>query len=293
MGYQLELRHFRYFLAVAEELNFRKASEKLFISQPGLRRQIKQMEEILDTQLFIRNKRNVHLTPGGAYLRGEIEFILNHLEWTQKLETNQHTTADDNSWTSQVRFAFFGFSHFSGIAKWSIGSIMILVPKFSRYAIWIARLTCSSLCGSISSEKHLRMAAGDQFDLAGYSFIFSGTTFVEGPNFVADQGEFQVMKDGQEITRMYPQKRRYRRAGQMMTEAAIDSGLTRDLYVSMGEPLDEGRAWAIRIYHKPFVRWIWLGALFMSAGGLLAAGDRRYRSRQTARETAVGEVATI
>jgi DNA-binding transcriptional LysR family regulator len=84
MGYQLELRHFRYFLAVAEELNFRKASEKLFISQPGLSRQIKQMEEILDTQLFIRNKRNVHLTPGGTYLRGEIEFILNHLEWTQK-----------------------------------------------------------------------------------------------------------------------------------------------------------------------------------------------------------------
>ena len=148
------------------------------------------------------------------------------------------------------------------------------------------------LSGAISSEKHLRMAPGDQFELAGYSFFFEGTSFVEGPNFVADQGEFRVMKDGQEVTRMYPQKRRYSRAGQMMTEAAIDSGLTRDLYVSMGEPLDEGRAWAVRIYHKPFVRWIWLGALFMSAGGLLAAGDRRYRKHKPVAEVSSGGVAT-
>lgn len=84
MGYQIELRHFNYFLAVAEELHFRKAAEKLFISQPGLSRQIKQMEEILDTQLFLRDKKKVTLTPAGKYLKGEVEFILNHLELTQK-----------------------------------------------------------------------------------------------------------------------------------------------------------------------------------------------------------------
>ena len=84
MGYQLELRHFKYFLAVAEELHYRKAAEKLFISQPGLSRQIKQMEEILDTPLFTRNKKKVTLTPAGDYLKGEVEFILNHLELTQK-----------------------------------------------------------------------------------------------------------------------------------------------------------------------------------------------------------------
>ena len=84
MSYQIELRHFNYFLAVAEELHFRKAAEKLFISQPGLSRQIKQMEEILDTQLFIRDKKKVTLTPAGKYLKGEVEFILNHLELTQK-----------------------------------------------------------------------------------------------------------------------------------------------------------------------------------------------------------------
>lgn len=84
MSYQLELRHFKYFMAVAEELHYRKAAEKLFISQPGLSRQIKQMEEILDAQLFIRNKKKVTLTPAGKYLKGELEFILNHLELTKK-----------------------------------------------------------------------------------------------------------------------------------------------------------------------------------------------------------------
>jgi cytochrome c-type biogenesis protein CcmF len=135
------------------------------------------------------------------------------------------------------------------------------------------------LTGTISSEKHLRMAAGDQFELGGYAFVFQGTRGVEGPNYVADRGEFLVLKDGQELTRMYSEKRRYLQSGQVMTEAAIDAGLTRDLYVSLGEPLDGGQAWAVRLYHKPFVRWIWLGALFMTAGGLLAASDRRYRKQ--------------
>ncbi|MCL6267131.1 LysR family transcriptional regulator [Flagellimonas myxillae] len=84
MNYQIELRHFIYFLAVAEELHYRKAAEKLFISQPGLSTQIKQMEEILQTQLFVRDKKKVSLTPAGEFLKGEVEFVLNHLEQTKK-----------------------------------------------------------------------------------------------------------------------------------------------------------------------------------------------------------------
>ncbi|PWL39453.1 transcriptional regulator [Flagellimonas aquimarina] len=84
MNYQIELRHFVYFLAVAEELHYRKAAEKLYISQPGLSTQIKQMEGILQTQLFIRDKKKVRLTPAGEFLKGEVEFILNHLEQTKK-----------------------------------------------------------------------------------------------------------------------------------------------------------------------------------------------------------------
>ena len=97
---------------------------------------------------------------------------------------------------------------------------------------------------------------------------------------MADEGEFIVTKNDQEVTRLYSQKRRYAQGGNAMTEAAIDPGFTRDLYVSLGEPLDEnGNAWAVRIYHKPFIRWIWLGSIFMLAGGLLAATNKRYRRK--------------
>jgi cytochrome c-type biogenesis protein CcmF len=146
-------------------------------------------------------------------------------------------------------------------------------------------LVGASLTNAISSEKHLRMVAGDSFELAGYNFVFEGTRGVRGPNYVADEGEFIVYKSGERITSMYPQKRRYS-SGQVMTEAALDPGLTRDLYVSLGESLDErSGAWAIRIYHKPFIRFIWIGALFMMTGGFLAATDPRYRRAAVIRKS--------
>ncbi|MBT8047831.1 MAG: heme lyase CcmF/NrfE family subunit [Xanthomonadales bacterium] len=140
----------------------------------------------------------------------------------------------------------------------------------------------ASLTNPVSSEKHLRMVPGDSFELAGYNFVFEGTRGVRGPNYFADEGEFIVYKEGERVTSLYPQKRRYPN-NQVMTEAALDPGLTRDLYVSLGEPLDDqGNAWAIRIYHKPFIRFIWMGALLMMFGGFLAASDRRYRRKVTA-----------
>ncbi len=137
-----------------------------------------------------------------------------------------------------------------------------------------------SITSSLTSEKHLRMEAGDRYEMGGYTFEFMGTSTVKGPNYMADEGEFIIFKNQREVTRLYPQKRQYAQSGNTMTEAAIDPGFTRDLYVSLGEPLDDsGRAWAVRVYHKPFIRWIWLGALFMLAGGLLAASNKRYRRK--------------
>ncbi len=112
MSYQLELRHFKYFIAVAEELHYRKAAERLFISQPGLSRQIKQMEEILNAQLFIRNKKNVSLTPAGVYLKGEVEFILNHLELTKK----QLKLVNEGS-SGELRIGFLGSAMQSIVPK--------------------------------------------------------------------------------------------------------------------------------------------------------------------------------
>ncbi len=134
-----------------------------------------------------------------------------------------------------------------------------------------------SLANVTSAEKHVRMAPGDRFELGGYTFEFAGTRSLQGPNYSADEGEFAVSRDGEHVTRLRPQKRRYLRESQVMTEAAIDPGLGRDLYVSLGEPLGDDGAWAVSLYIKPFVRWVWLGSLFMFAGGLLAASDRRYR----------------
>ena len=103
MSNQLELRHLNYFLAVADELHFRKAAEKLFISQPGLSRQIRQMEDILETQLFERNKKKVSLTPAGHYLKKEVVFVFNHLE---NLERQLKLVGDGNS--GELRIGFLG-----------------------------------------------------------------------------------------------------------------------------------------------------------------------------------------
>ena len=99
---------------------------------------------------------------------------------------------------------------------------------------------------------------------------------VSGPNYTAQEGRFEVYEGSNLVAELKPQKRIYQSQKNPMTEAAIDPGLTRDLYVALGEPL-EGAAWSIRIYVKPFIRWIWLGGLVMMAGGLCAALDRRYR----------------
>ena len=127
-----------------------------------------------------------------------------------------------------------------------------------------------------SAERDLRLAPGESLELGGYQFVFEGAEHFEGPNFTSDKGTVRVLQDGEQVALLHPEKRLYTVQNMPMTEAGIDAGLTRDLYVALGEPLEQG-AWAVRVHIKPFVRWIWFGALMMGFGGVLAAFDRRYR----------------
>lgn len=139
-----------------------------------------------------------------------------------------------------------------------------------------------SITTEYSSEAHTRMGVGDTAELAGYTFTLQALREVEGPNYTATEGVFAVRRDETDLAAMYSQKRFYPVVGTSMTEAGIDGNLFRDLYISLGEPL-EGEDWSVRLYHRPFVRWIWLGAVFMALGGILAASDRRYRVRASER----------
>jgi cytochrome c-type biogenesis protein CcmF len=135
------------------------------------------------------------------------------------------------------------------------------------------------LSSAYDQTRELRMALGDNAEIAGYTFNFSGVNPVAGPNFTAFQAQIKVTQDRRLVANLYPEKRHYNAGGQVMTEAAIDPSLTRDIYVSLGEPL-AGGAWALSLQVKPFVRCIWLGAIMVGIGGLLAATDRRYRRRK-------------
>ena len=148
-----------------------------------------------------------------------------------------------------------------------------------------------TLVKSYESERDLRMAPGDTTTLGGYSFRFDGVREVAGPNYAAARGAVVVTRDGETIARLAPEKRIYRVQQNPMTEAAINGGISRDIYVSLGEAVGDG-AWTVRVHIKPFIRWIWFGCLMMAFGGLLAASDRRYRAARQ-REAALAPDATV
>jgi cytochrome c-type biogenesis protein CcmF len=135
-----------------------------------------------------------------------------------------------------------------------------------------------TMVGAYQEEKDVRMLAGESVSVGGYQIQLQGVTAVPGPNYKAMQGTFLLTRNGKLEATMYPEKRSYFSSTMPMTEAAIDVGLTRDIYVSLGEELDD-KAWAVRVYYKPFVDWIWFGCLLMALGGVLAMSDKRYRMK--------------
>lgn len=131
---------------------------------------------------------------------------------------------------------------------------------------------------SYEVERDVRMGLNDTVTIENYSFELVGVSDVDGPNYKALRGDIKVTKDGKYLEMLYPEKRKYFSSAMPMTEAGIDSGLFRDLYVSLGEPIEgERMQWSVRVFYKPFVSWLWYGSILMVLGGLLAVSDRRYR----------------
>jgi len=140
-------------------------------------------------------------------------------------------------------------------------------------AIFVAGVTVTM---TYSEEKDLRMEPGSSYNISGYDFRFQGVRKVKGANYTADEAVIEVWHGDKQSGELLPQKRVYSGKGNPMTDASIDKTLFRDLYAALGEELENG-AWSMRVYYKPLIRWIWLGCLFMTAGGVLAVSDRRYR----------------
>ncbi len=164
------------------------------------------------------------------------------------------------------------------------GSLFFRLVKQSRsyYGMHCAHLGIAvfiigvTLVNGYETEKDVRMDIGSKVTVGAYTFQFNGVSDVVGPNYKAVRGDIAVIQDDKVIRELHPEKRTYNASGMAMTEAAIDTGLFRDLYVALGEPL-ANNAWVVRAYHKPFVDWIWFGCLLMAIGGILSVTDRRYR----------------
>ncbi|MCC4263149.1 heme lyase CcmF/NrfE family subunit [Oceanimonas baumannii] len=165
------------------------------------------------------------------------------------------------------RHAFFTGVRKLGNSHWA------MILGHIGLAVTIIGISCTQL---YSIERDVRMLPGDTVTFADYTFTFEGIREADGPNYDGFKGVISVAKNGQPLTELKAEKRFYLVQRMSMTEAAIDAGFTRDLYAALGEELDDG-AWAVRLYYKPFVRWIWFGGLLMSIGGVIAMMDKRYR----------------
>ncbi len=182
-------------------------------------------------------------------------------------------------WT--VAMTVLSFIERLGVKGWSWQRIKTIPSGFYGMtfahlgiAVFVIGITLTSI---YSVEKDVRLAPNETIEMSGYVFEFHGVQQNKGPNYVAQQAFVTVTYQGQEVAKLEPQKRVYQVRTMPMTEAAIDAGFFRDLFVAIGEPLGDKGAWSLRIYYKAFIRWIWLGALFMAAGGLWSACDKRYR----------------
>ena len=187
------------------------------------------------------------------------------------------------TWLSSLGFLLAFWVITSGVLQ-IIRQAKVGKPTRSFIGMQVAHLGIAvfvigvTMVGAYQEEKDVRMLAGESVSVGGYQIQLQGVAAVPGPNYRAMQGTFFLTRNGKLEATMYPEKRSYFSSTMPMTEAAIDAGLTRDIYVSLGEELED-KAWAVRVYYKPFVDWIWGGCLLMALGGVLAMSDKRYRMK--------------
>ena len=192
-------------------------------------------------------------------------------------------------WSALVGLGLF-------LAVWVLAAALITLRKlprnsFAYYGMLLAHLGVAvfvvgvTLVKGYESEKDVTLKPGEQVELGPYVFTLQKVSSADGPNYRAARATVAITREGKPVTTLYPEKRVYNVQQMPMTEAAIDTGFTRDLYVSLGDRV-EGGAWLVRVHHKPFIDWIWGGCLLMALGGVLAASDRRYRTTRTATQRA-------
>ncbi|SEP66275.1 heme lyase CcmF/NrfE family subunit [Basfia succiniciproducens] len=163
-------------------------------------------------------------------------------------------------------------------------NFLVGITKLSRshWGMFLAHLGVAmtvwgvAFSQNFSVERDVRMSVGDSVNIAGYEYKFQGIRDANGPNYLGGTAQVDILKEGKLEASLFAEKRFYTVSRMTMTEAAIDWGFTRDLYVALGEQLED-KSWAMRLYYKPFIRWIWFGGVFMALGGVLCMFDRRYR----------------
>jgi cytochrome c-type biogenesis protein CcmF len=132
------------------------------------------------------------------------------------------------------------------------------------------------LVEGLNVQREVALLPGQSLEIGRDAFVLDSVVHHVGPNYESDRGTVRMLRDDRLVTTLHPEKRTYASGGQVMTETAIRPGVSRDVYVALGEPLGGG-AWALRVHIKPFVRWVWAGAFLMALGGFVTAADRRFR----------------
>ena len=176
---------------------------------------------------------------------------------------------------------------FSGLRKLTPGYYGMI----SAHIGFAMTLLGASLNTIYSDQRDIRLSIGDSVEVSGYRYELVDVRNIRGPNYMADAGEIVVYDGDKIVVKLQPEKRRYLSGGNIMTEAAIDGGFLRDIYVALGDKL-ENDDWAVRIHYKPVVRWIWLGAIFMALGATITLTDKRFKKRKEKKAKAKLDVAT-